>query len=256
MASINYREQGSGTTVILIHGFPLNQLMWNDFEEKLSDTLQVVTIDLPGFGKSPGLPEGFSIDDVARVVLGWIREREYLNPVIVGHSLGGYVTLAMAEQDKNALGGICLFHSTALADSREKKQSRDKVLEFIAKQDVQAFTSNFIGPLYADPQHSSITKVKNIAVQSSRESVVGYTKAMRDRKQRTNVLADFHRPILFLAGEKDPGIPPGTIVEQATLNPLAEALILPDVGHMGMFEAEGPCLKKIIDFAKRCAVTF
>lgn len=252
MSTINYLEEGSGPTVILIHGFPFNHQIWNDFVEKLSDTLQVVSIDLPGFGKSQGLPEGFTIDDVATVVLDWISKRNYTNPVIVGHSLGGYVTLAMAEQNKDVLGGICLFHSTALADSAEKKQSRDKVLEFIDKQGVEAFTSNFIGPLYADARHSSITNVKNIAVHSSRDSVVGYTKAMRDRKDRTAVLATFDKPILFLAGEKDQGIPPDTILKQAALNRQAEAVILPEVAHMGMFEAEGPCLKKILHFVEKC----
>lgn len=256
MTTINYLEEGTGPTVILIHGFPFSHQIWTEFAEKLSDTLQVVSIDLPGFGKSQGLPEGFSIEDAARRLLEWIRKRGYRAPVIVGHSLGGYVALAMAELDKDALGGICLFHSTALADSAEKKQSRDKVLEFIDKQGVQAFTSNFIGPLYADPQHSSITKVKNIAVQSTRESVVGYTKAMRNRKDRTAVLTTFDKPILFLAGEKDQGIPPETIRKQAALNQNAEAVILPEVAHMGMFEAEGPCLKKILHFVEKCAVTY
>jgi pimeloyl-ACP methyl ester carboxylesterase len=161
----------------------------------------------------------------------------------------------MAEQDRNFAGGLCLFHSTARADSEEKKQSRDKTLDFIEKQGVQAFTSNFIGQLYADPRHSSITEVKNIAVQSSKETVVGYTRAMRERKDRTGLLKDFPKPILFLAGEKDQAIPADTILEQASLSKNAEAVILPDVGHMGMFEAEGPCLKKIFDFIQKCSVT-
>lgn len=256
MTTLNYREQGSGPTVILIHGFPMNQQVWNDFAEKLSVSLQVVTLDLPGFGKSPALPDGFSLDDVALAVHAWIREKKYPQPVIAGHSLGGYVALALADHDMDSMAGMCLFHSTALPDSDEKKQSRNKVLEFIEKQGVQAFTSNFIGQLYADPQHSSITKVKNIAVQSSKETVTGYTKAMRDRKDRTDLLRRFPRSILFLAGEKDQGIPPDSIHQQVTLNKRAEAIILPEVAHMGMFEAEAACLKRIENFVEKCVVTF
>ena len=256
MDTLNYREFGTGPTVILIHGFPMSQQVWNDFAERLSDSLRVITLDLPGFGKSPGLPEGFSIDDVSATVLDWIRQKEYPSPVIVGHSLGGYVALALAEQDHKAASGICLLHSTALADSAEKKESRNKVLEFIDKQGVQAFTSNFIGQLYADPQHSSITRVKNIAVQSSQEAVIGYTKAMRDRPDRTNLLRTFPKPILLIGGEKDQVITPDSIVKQAALSDQAEAVILPEVAHMGMFESEGPCLKKIINFVEKCSVTF
>lgn len=254
--TIYYREQGTGPTVILLHGFPMNLHVWDEMAEKLSDTYHVVTPDLPGFGKSPGLPEGFTLEDVARTLGRWMAEKGLSRPVIVGHSLGGYVTLALAGQAPDSLAGMCLFHSTALADGEEKKRSRNKVLEFIEKQGVEAFTSNFISQLYADPQHSSITRVKNIAVQSSRAAVAGYTIAMRDRKDRTDVLKHFSRPVLFLAGDKDAGIPIETIRRQAALNPLAEAVVLHDVAHMGMFEAEVTCLKNLRKFIGKCVVTF
>lgn len=256
MISLNFREWGTGPDVILIHGFPMNQHVWNDFAEKLSEGHRVITLDLPGFGKSPALKPGFSLEDVAAELLAFVNAKKTKSPVMVGHSLGGYAVLAMAEQEPRMMGGMCLFHSTALADSEEKKLSRNKVLEFIDKQGVQAFTSNFIGQLYADPQHSSITKVKNIAVQSVRETVEGYTRAMRDRKDRTSVVRTFHKPILFLAGEKDQGIPPDTIYKQSAMNPNAEAVVLPEVAHMGMFESESTCLKKIADFVEKCKVTF
>lgn len=256
MDALHYRETGSGPTLILIHGFPLNQQAWNEFAEKLSASLQVVTLDLPGFGKSPALPHPFSLKDVASSVLQWINKRKYHRPVIVGHSLGGYVALALADLNMDVMSGLCLFHSTALADSDEKKESRNKVIEFIEKQGVHAFTSNFIGQLYADTQHSSITKVKSIAVQASKDAVVEYTRAMRARPDQKSVLRRFPKPVLFLSGEKDRGIPADSILEQAALCRDAEAVILPEVAHMGMFESEGTCLKRIINFTEKCAVTF
>lgn len=242
--------------MILIHGFPLNQQVWSDFAEKLSARFKVVTVDLPGFGKSPRLPGPVTLRTVAASVLDWIRDKKYQRPVIAGHSLGGYVALALADLDIELMSGMCLFHSTALADSEEKKRSRNKVLEFIEKQGVHAFTSNFIAQLYADPQHSSITRVKNIAVQSSKETVTDYTMAMRDRPDQTGVLSRFPSPVLFLAGDKDPGIPVDSVVKQAALCKQGEAVILPEVAHMGMFEAEGACLKKLISFVEKTAVTF
>ena len=256
MTHLNYREEGSGPPVILIHGFPMNQHVWDDLAEKLSESFHVITLDLPGFGKSAPLREGFTLEDVAAAILDFIHEKNYGVAVLVGHSLGGYVALAMTEREPDTFAGLCLFHSTAVADTEEKKQSRTKVLDFVDKQGVQAFTSNFIAQLYADPQHSSITKVKQIAVQSSAEAVKGYTVAMRDRKDRTDVLKRFSKPILLVAGEKDQVIPSESILQQASLNTKAEAVILPAVAHMGMFESEGPCLKKISDFIKKCAVTF
>lgn len=242
--------------MILMHGFPMNQQVWADFAEKLSARFKVVTVDLPGFGKSPRLSGPFTLRAVASAVLNWVRAKQYQRPVITGHSLGGYVALALADLDIELMSGMCLFHSTALADSEEKKRSRNKVLEFIEKQGVHAFTSNFIAQLYADPQHSSITRVKNIAVQSSKETVVDYTMAMRDRPDQTDVLRRFPSPVLFLAGDKDQGIPVDSIVKQAALCKDGEAVILPEVAHMGMFEAEGACLRKLTSFVEKTAVTF
>jgi pimeloyl-ACP methyl ester carboxylesterase len=253
--TLHYREQGTGPTVIFIHGFPMNLEVWNDFANNLSLSFHVVTVDLPGFGKSPSLQSGFSLEEVARKLSEWIQERKYRNPVVVGHSLGGYVTLALAALDVNPIAGMCLFHSTALPDSEEKKESRNKVLEFIEKQGVEAFTANFIGPLFANPQHAAVNDVKKIAVKSSKEAVRDYTVAMRDRKDQTGLIKTFQKPILFLAGEKDPGIPPDTIKKQADSNKLAESVILPGVAHMGMFESPGDCQEKIQKFVTRCLVT-
>lgn len=256
MKPLHHREQGDGQTVILLHGFPMNRQVWDALAEKLSDFCHVVTPDLPGFGKSPAIGENFSLTDVARTIQEWIRHNGYPKPVIIGHSLGGYVALALAELDRDALSGLCLFHSTAFADSEERKQTRSKVLEFIDRQGVSAFTSNFIVQLYADPQHNSITTARNIAVQASKEAVVGYTRAMRDRPDRTEVLKTFPAPVLLLSGEKDGGIPADSITYQASLNPQAKAVILPDVAHMGMYEAPEQALKILEKFISRCGVTF
>ena len=75
--------------------------------------------------------------------------------MLIGHSLGGYVALAMVEKRPDLFAGLGLFHSTAYADSAEKKQSRNKVIEFVNKNGAKAFTTNFITPLFADPQSRS-----------------------------------------------------------------------------------------------------
>src|SRR5690606_20750625 len=96
-------------------------------------------------------------------------------------SLGGYVALAMVAQQPDRFAGLGLFHSTAYADTEEKRASRSKVIEFVETNGVEAFTSNFVTPLFADKTHASIQKVREINMKASREAVIGYTKAMRDR---------------------------------------------------------------------------
>lgn len=236
MANISFQQRGTGRPVILLHGFPMDNTVWNAFAEALSSDYTVYTPDLPGFGGSQRLAPGFSIADVAGSLDQWIAEQKFTNAIVIGHSLGGYVALALVEKRPQAFAGLGLFHSTAYADSAEKKQSRTKAIEFIDKNGVLAFTSNFIQPLFANPAHPDIQTVKRITAKSSTEAVTGYTLAMRDRPDRTHVLSSFNKPILFIGGVKDGGIPADSIRAQATLSAEAHVHILDDVAHMGMFE--------------------
>jgi pimeloyl-ACP methyl ester carboxylesterase len=248
MANISFTSRGNGHPVVLLHGFPLNSKIWDDFAVGLSKTFQVFTPDLPGFGQSPPLKAGFSINDVATEILAWLEKQTIKRPVVVGHSLGGYVALAMANQRAELLQGLVLFHSTAYPDTDEKKENRNKVLDFINKNGVQAFTSNFIPPLFADQHHASIAAVRQIATTSSEEAVVGYTKAMRDRESRIDLLRVFPKPVMIITGEKDAGITVESVQKQASEGMNIDVCVLGHVAHMGMLEEPMITANLIRDF--------
>ena len=128
MTTIYSQEHGSGEPILLIHGFPFHLEIWNGFSERLSDKFKVITVDLPGFGKSAPLPSPFSLEQVANTLIGFLREKNLRKVNLVGHSLGGYVALAMIKSNPELFASLVLFHSTAYADSAEKKASRSKVV--------------------------------------------------------------------------------------------------------------------------------
>jgi pimeloyl-ACP methyl ester carboxylesterase len=249
--AIHYTEKGTGPSVILIHGFPFNQTIWNGFADELARKFRVFTIDLPGFGKSALLKPSFSLEDVASEINLWRESLKISNAVVVGHSLGGYVALALADQFPQWIHGLVLFHSSAYADSTEKKESRNKVLDFISKNGVQAFTAKFIPPLFADQAHPAIAIVRDVALQASREAVEGYTIAMRDRIDRSVVLTNLHKPILIISGSQDTGIPIDSVEKLAGLSDSIDLQILANVAHMGMFEDKKETVKLIADFISK-----
>jgi pimeloyl-ACP methyl ester carboxylesterase len=248
MSSISFNVQGEGKPVILIHGFPFNKRIWTRFAEDLSKNFKIFSIDLPGFGDSPLLREQFDLAEIADSVLTWMQEEKIEKPVVVGHSLGGYITLEMAKKSPDLFSSFVLFHSTGTADSQEKKESRNKVLDFIKNNGVQAFTSNFIEPLFAKKSNDSIATVRTIAMEANEKTVIAYTKAMRDRSDSQGVLQNFPRPILIITGEKDPGIPVESITKQASLSPRVRLEILREAAHMGMFEEKTNTLDLIKNF--------
>ena len=75
MTTLFSREKGEGKTILLIHGFPFHQEIWDGYTERLSDEFRVVMVDLPGFGKSAPLKSPFTLDQVASTLLDFIGEK-------------------------------------------------------------------------------------------------------------------------------------------------------------------------------------
>lgn len=234
---------------MLLHGFLETHVIWKEFSENLEKNYRVLSFDLPGFGQST-LPEKkpFELSDIADQINEVLLKLAVKDVFLIGHSLGGYVSLAMLASNPEIFSGFCLFHSTARADTNEKKEARTKTIEFVKKNGAPAFTSNFVPPLFADPNHMAVSQVKQIASSTAEETVTLYLGAMRDRPEHTSVLKNSPKPILFIAGAKDSVIPVNTLLEQSKLTQKASIHVLADVGHMGMVEAPAECLRIIRDF--------
>jgi pimeloyl-ACP methyl ester carboxylesterase len=251
MNSVFSSEKGTGAPMLLLHGFPFHQGLWDGYAERFSDQFRVITVDLPGFGKSPLPKTPFSIDQIADTLLHFAEEKKIVDAAIVGHSLGGYVALSMVKKNPALFSTLTLFHSTAYADAPEKKESRTKVVEFVKKNGALSFTSGFIPPLFADQTHPAVPKVRTIASEATADAVIGYSLAMKDREEHIKTLESFKNPTLFLAGKNDPGIPPESVLKQARHCQKPEIQILDGVAHMGMFEKPEETAAKIKDFLSK-----
>lgn len=235
---IFFREQGEGTPIVLIHGFCETHEIWDGFDKKLAIYGRVITIDLPGFGKSPLPPDSLSIDLIAGIVLNWLKEKKIKEPVLVGHSLGGYVVLAMAARDPEFCKKIVLLHSSVFEDSAEKKANRDKTIDFVLKNGVEPFIQAFVPSLFYNKAHPEVGRVRSIGAKTPPNTLVEYTKAMRDRPSREEFLEKYPYSSLLLAGEKDEIIPLEVSKKMASMSSKSIFFPLPDTGHMGMIESD------------------
>jgi pimeloyl-ACP methyl ester carboxylesterase len=250
MPFVHHSENGAGRPLILIHGYCENHEIWSHFSALLAQNFKVITPDLPGFGKSPmpGVP--LSIDAIGTDMLEWSRQWE--QPVVIGHSLGGYVTLAMVNQEPSLFPGFGLFHSTAYPDPVEKKANRNKVIDFVMRNGVAPFIDSFVLGLFYQKENQFLPEANRIAAQTSPEALVAYAAAMRDRPSYESVLKNFTKPILFIAGEKDSNIPTEQVLAQSKTARLPVFHVLNDVGHMGMFENEPESHKIVTNFSVEC----
>lgn len=251
MGFIHYRDQGTGRPLVFIHGFCDSLELWSEFVKPFTTEFRVITPDLPGFGKSALLPVPFTLDDVGDALSSWLTDLGVEKPILVGHSLGGYVSLSMLERHAGQLSGIALFHSTSYADSEERKKVRDKVIAFVGEQGVAPFVETFVPGLFADKSDPAIPGTRERTLKTNREALIAYAAAMRDRPDRTRVVASTEKPVLFLGGMKDSLIPVQDlrrIVQQA---PKSELFELPAAAHMGMFEAKIQAQNILSSYVKR-----
>ncbi|HET9052831.1 MAG TPA: alpha/beta hydrolase [Cyclobacteriaceae bacterium] len=247
-AGVFYTDQGQGFPVVLIHGFCETHEVWKRFAPQLSKDFRVISVDLPGFGSSKSLPEEFTIADAASKINALLIQLDIKKSILIGHSLGGYVTLAMVNQEAGLFSGFGLFHSTAYADSEERKTARNKVIEFVSKNGVPAFIETFIPPLFHDKANPDIPFAVKMALQTKQETLTGYARAMRDRPDLTSVIKKSDNPILFIAGEKDTVIPPEALQKQAEMAVKPQLHVVQNAAHMAMFEKEAETLNLIRGF--------
>ncbi len=247
MSSIHFREIGHGFPVVLIHGFCETHQIWDGFAEKLSEDFRVIVPDLPGFGKSQLLSVPFSVEGVAEALLHFLAELKLEKFSLVGHSLGGYVSLAMGQLNPDKVKSIILFQSTPFADTEEKRTNRNRVMQFVKENGVKPFIDTFVTGLFHNKQHPAIPGVHRLAMQTQMDTLLTYTTAMRDRPSSIAFLESSLLPCLVIAGEQD------SIISVESLRDLekigrVKMKTLKDVAHMGMFEDPPGSIELIKDF--------
>jgi pimeloyl-ACP methyl ester carboxylesterase len=239
---IFYRTEGKGKPVILVHGFAENGHIWNKQIDLLKENNLLIIPDLPGSGKSEMLDGKVLIKDYAEVLKA-IADQEFKNNQkfsLIGHSMGGYITLAFAEKYPQLLNSFSLFHSSAFADTDEKITARKKGISFIKKNGTEAFLKTSIPNLFSEETKKDkpelIEQLFNIAKDISAEALIQYYEAMMKRPDRVSVLQSFKKPILFMIGKNDTAVPLQSSLEQCHIPAISTIHILQHSGHQGMWE--------------------
>lgn len=259
-STIYYRTIGQGKPVILLHGFGEDGTVWERQVTALQNNYRLIIPDIPGSGKSIFVAnaniETYAdiIKELVNIELSQISSGEkYLERFsLIGHSMGGYIALAFAEKYPQLLKSLGLFHSSAFADSEEKKATRKKAIEFIHENGAITFLKISIPGLFneafsADNEPvilSLISKAKNF----TGAALVQYYEAMIARPDSIEVLKSFTKPVLFIIGEHDKAVPLQSSLQQCYLPVISHVHILENAAHMGMFEQTAKANMGLINF--------
>jgi pimeloyl-ACP methyl ester carboxylesterase len=243
--NLYYTDAGIGATILLLHGFGEAGDIWDVQAGFLADQFRVIVPDLPGSGDSllPETEKGYlSLEEHAAAILHILDVEEIGTCTLVGHSMGGYIALAFAELHPERLQALGLFHSTAMADSEEKKVHRNRSIAFMEQYGASPFLREVIPNLYGESyrraQQDAVSRHVDQSVSAFSVQVLSaYYKAISQRPDRRQILRNFTGPVFMAIGEDDKTIPLQESLSQCSLPRENHMHIWKNVAHMGMRES-------------------
>lgn len=250
-----FSDTGKGRVVVLLHGFLGSHQIWEKVIKDLSRSYRVIAIDLPGHGETQCFGYVHSMDLMAKCVKAVLDKLRVKRYALIGHSMGGYVAMAFADLFPDAVSGICLFHSSAYADSEEKKKDRSRSIK-VVKSNHRIYSRELIKNLFAKQNlkylKDEISFATKIAVKTSKQGIIAALEGMKDRPSRELILRLVDYPVMMVIGQHDNVLPAQQLLKQAETIKNRTVLYLEHDGHMGFLESPRESNKALRKFLRKC----
>ncbi len=240
-----YERKGSGKTIVLIHGFLGSSALFKALAEDLSRHFDVINIDLPGHGKSSIDLESYTVEAYANAIVEVLKHEKIEQAYWLGHSFGGYITLAALAEQLFPIPKAILLHSAVTADTEEVKEKRTAQQQSIKKDGVETFVEDVIPNFLAAKSSPKLTdNARKVATQATVDGLVAALESMKSRPSRQNFINETTTPILIIEGKHDKIVP-----KIETSNQHITKMVV-DSGHLGMIEDLEGVLHAIYSYLK------
>lgn len=250
--SVFYTDDGIGKTIVLLHGFLENSTIWYPLINVLKNQNRIICIDLLGHGQTECMGYIHTMEQMAEAVNAVISHLNIKTYIVAGHSMGGYVALALAEKYPEYVEGLLLVNSTSQSDSEERKQNRERAITAV-KHDHKTFIriaiANLFNPETKSKHSNTIEQITLEALKTPLQGIVAALEGMKTRKNRTKILSQFqHKKAMFIS-IKDPVLDYNSLFKEArTAN--IEVVEFPD-GHMSFIENEVSFFQNFMHFIEK-----
>jgi pimeloyl-ACP methyl ester carboxylesterase len=245
---LNFQRKGNGKeTLVLLHGFMENLSIWSDMEPHLSENFSLLKIDLPGHGQSDIIAEVQTMELVAEEVKKVLDHLHLEKIHLLGHSMGGYISLGFADKYPEYLKSLTLFFSTYFPDDTEKKEQRIKSYRIIKDafpHYARAGIPNLFNPNERDVLEGKIEIALEIALSTNNLGALASVKGMVERTDKKHVLESLESKILVIAGKHDNAVKTELLIKHLPDRTNIKSYIL-DCGHNGHWEKPSICAEII-----------
>lgn len=236
-SSIYYEDEGHGEAVVLLHGFLENTTMWSNLKPRIAETKRVICVDLLGHGQSDCIGYIHTMEAMAEAVLFVLEYLKIDSYTIIGHSMGGYVALAMAEIKPKSVKALCLMNSTYKADDTERKAIRKRANQMIQTNFdglVRMSFTNLFSPESRKTHKDELEAGLKMALQTPVQGYIAAQKGMMIRSDKFEFYKNLKAKKLIIIGQKDPVVDGKKLLDD-TKNTTIDCVELA-YGHMSHIE--------------------
>lgn len=256
MIDIAWTDEGTGPVVVLLHAFPCNRSMWDgQLEGLVAAGWRVMAPDLPGFGDSPLLAEPPSLTVVVEALVASLLERSVDRCVLVGLSVGGYLTMEWLRRHPEMLAGVVFCDTKASADTDEASAGRLHMAASIERDPescASTLRERLLPVIVGETTRSSRPEVVEMLTTwmdaAEPASVAWYQRAMAARPDYVAALSEVQMPALVLWGEEDVMAPRGEQDAMVASLRHASLAVIPQAGHLSAVEDPPTVTREVVDF--------
>lgn len=230
---INYIQYGKGKDIVLLHGWGQNIAMMKPIGDRLEKDYRITILDLPGFGESEEPKEELNIYDYSDVLEILLNKLEVNNPIIMGHSFGGRISIAYAAKHK--VDKLVLFGSPCIR-KKQKQSLKLKMLKTLKKVPGLNKLENFAKKHIGSRDYKNASEImRKILVNTVNQDLSNEAKLIKS-------------PTLLIWGDNDTEAPVEDAKELETIMSDAGLIILPNSSHYAYLENLNQVLRILKQF--------
>ncbi len=249
--------------VVLVHGLGGSHLNWVGIAPALAERRRVVALDLPGFGLTPALGRATSVNHNAALLSRFVHEVLGRPVVLVGNSMGGMVSLLLADRRPEQVVGLALVDPAlpnpgAPPDPQVAATFALYAMPRVGEMVLTRYNVRFsdrqrvlgtVALCFADPSRADADVVEaGVTLAAWRRSLPdpegeflgaarSLLRVLRGRREYDRIMRDLDRPVLLIHGTRDRLVPVSAARRAARLNPGWRTAYLDGMGHTPQLEA-------------------
>lgn len=239
--ALNYREAGSGTPLVLLHGFPFSSALWRPQLEVLATRCRVIAPDFRGFGESEVTAGPYTMERLADDTIRLLDALGVERAVICGLSMGGYVAFALYRHHPERVRALILADTRAEPDTEEGRANRDRMAELALNEGAAALAKEMLPHLLSESTRRSrapaVSELRRIMESADPRALAAALKGMAVREDARPVLERISVPTLVIVGREDEVTPPAAARALGDRIADARVEIIDDAGHVSNLEA-------------------